>query len=472
MPMIHEAGRSLRLRLPIRVRLTLWYLLLAGAALVAFGLYQYYRLQTSLYSTVDRTLEIASTQALTSIDSENGLPSFQNSDTFRPASGQLGQADFAVRLLAPDGSPLEALGAAASLPAPIRPVAAGFSTQGRGTRRWRVYTQPISTSGGGISGWVQTAQSLAYADQTMADMRRQLLFGLPLILILTAAGGVLLADRALRPIAQITRIAQAWSPSDLSRRIGYRGAEDEIGQLAQTMDGMLERLQAAFERERRFTGDAGHELRTPLTALKGQIEVTLSRHRQESDYRKTLTALASQVDRLIRLSEGLLFLSQVDHHRVPLQAAPTELSQLLEMVSHQIQPLVDAHDLSLATDFESDVWSLADRDLLVQLLFDLLDNAIKHSPAGGTVSLTLRRDHHDALISVADSGPGIPPEHLPHLFERFYRVGQDRSSRTGGAGLGLAIVHEIARMHGGQVSVQSTPGMGATFEVRLPGTPD
>jgi heavy metal sensor kinase len=469
--MRHDAESGFRLHLPIRVRLTLWYLVLAGAAILVFAAFQYYRLQDSLSAAVDRTLEIAATQAMTSIDSENGLPSFQNSDTFNAGSGHLGQDDFVVQLLAPDGSILEKIGTV-YLPAPDHAVTAGFSTQVQGGQRWRVYTQPVSTPTGKISGWLQSAQSLARADQTMADVRRQLLLGLPLILILIAAGGVLLADRALHAIDQITRTAQAWSPTDLTQRIGYRGPPDEIGRLAKTIDEMLERLQAAFERERRFTGDAAHELRTPLTALKGQIEVTLLRDRQASDYRTTLTALAGQVDRLIRLSDGLLFLSRADGQRIPMRAAPTNLTELLGAVAVQMQPLIDTNRLSLTTDIEAGVWSFADRDLLIQLLFDLLDNAIKHTPSGGKVALVLLRDHQDALISVADSGPGIPSEHLPHLFERFYRVEQDRSRRTGGVGLGLAIVREIARLHGGEVTVHSTVGAGSTFQVRLPLSPD
>jgi heavy metal sensor kinase len=459
-----DVDRGYRIRLPIRVRLTLWYLLLAGTAIMAFAVFQYFQIQGSLYSAIDRTLEIASTQAMASIDSENGLPSLQNSDTFRAGSGHLGQDEFVVQLLAPDGSLLEKIGGAA-LAAPNRP---GFGTQTQGGQRWRVYTLPISTPAGKISGWLQAAQSLASTDQTLADMRRQLLLGLPMVLVLIAAGGVLLADRALRPIDQITRTARAWGPTNLSRRIGYRGPPDEIGRLAETLDAMLERLQASFEGERRFTGDAAHELRTPLTALKGQIEVTLSRERRPSDYRTTLAALAEQVDRLIRLSDGLLFLSRADGGRVHIHAAPTDLTELLGSVADQIKPVLDAHQLILTTDFEPGVWSYADRDLLIQLMFDLLDNAIKHSPSATEITLGLHRDQDDALISVADTGPGIPSEHLTHLFDRFYRVEQDRSRRTGGAGLGLAIVREIARLHGGQVTVNSTLGAGSTFLVRLP----
>jgi heavy metal sensor kinase len=469
--MTHKALACLRRQLPIRLRLTLWYVVLAGLALVAFGLFQYYRMQSSLIASVDRSLEITLTQAMTSIDSENGQPAFQNTDTFGQISSHLGKDDFAVRLVDARGRTLDQLGNA-SLPVVEGLPVSGFSTVSQGDPRWRIDTQPVAAPGGQPSGWIQSGQSLAPMDRTLADMRTQLLLGLPLILVLIAAGGVLLADRALHPIDQMTQTARALSASDLSKRIDYHGPSDEIGQLAQTIDSMLERLQAAFNRQERFTSDAAHELRTPLTALKGQIEVTLSRPRRGPEYQRALAGLAEQVERLIKLSDALLFLSRADHDRVSMQAAETNLTELLEMVADQFRPLTDSSQLRLTTDLEPAVCCLADRDLLIRVLYNLLDNASKHTPPRGEVSLKLRREGQQALIAVGDNGPGIPAEHLPHLFERFYRVEQDRSSRTGGAGLGLAIVGEIARLHAGQVSVHSQLGAGTTIQVRLPISPD
>jgi heavy metal sensor kinase len=469
--LIHNGLAALRYRLPIRLRLTLWYLVLAGSALLAFGLFQYYRLQSSLLAAVDRNLEIASAQAMANVDSENGLPAFQNTDTYGQVLSHLGKDDFAIRLLDTDGRPLDKIGNA-PLPALTLAPTPGISTLGQSQPRLRIYTQAILGAGGQVTGWIQSAQSLAPLDRTLASMRAQLLLGMSAVLLLIAAGGVLLADRALRPIAQITETARQLNASDLSKRIEYRGPFDEVGQLAQTMDAMFERLQASFERQERFTSDAAHELRTPLTALKGQIEVALSRRRHAPEYQRALIALAEQVDRLIRLSDGLLFLSRADHNHLRLQATEIDLTELLEMIADQIGPLIDGRHQRLILELEAHVTCIVDRDLLIRMLYNLLDNAIKHSPDGGEVCLKLRRQARQALISVGDSGPGIAAEHLPHLFERFYRVEQDRSSRTGGAGLGLAIVSEIARFHGGQVEVHSSPGAGAVFQIRLPLTPD
>lgn len=464
---MNSSPRPPKVGLPIRARLTLWHLLLSGSALVAFGLFQYYRLQDSLMASVDSNLQIASTQALANTDNENGHPAFQNTDAFAGLSSHLGTEDFAVRIVAQNGTVLDSFGAANLVPAPGA-VRAGFATlQGQQTK-WRIYSQQITSSTGSGVAWLQAAQSLSRVDQTVAGLRTQLLFGLPVILVLLAAGGVVLADRALRPIDRITRTTQDLSAQDLSQRIDYVGPDDEVGQLARTVDGMLARLQAAFERERRFTADAAHELRTPLTALKGQLQVSLSQKRKGEAYRQTLEAMQKQVDRLIGLSDGLLFLSRADHGQVHANTATVDLSEMIEILFQQTSALAESKELRLTASVEPALLVSGDQDLLIRLVFNLLDNALKYTPAGGHVSLALRRDKDQALVEVSDTGRGIPAVHLPHLFERFYRVDEDRSTRSGGTGLGLSMASEITQLHHGTISVVSAIGTGSTFTVRLP----
>ncbi len=453
--------------LPVRVRLTLWYLLLSGSALVAFGLFQYYRLQDSLMASIDSNLQIALTQALANTDNENGHPAFQNTDAFASLSTHLGAEDFTVRIVAQDGSVLDSFGAASLAPTPGL-VGAGFVTSQGQQARWRIYSQPIPSPGGTDVTWLQAAQSLSRVDQTVAGLRTQLLLGLPVILLLLAAGGVVLADRALRPIDHITRTTQELSAKDLSQRIDYVGPDDEVGRLAGTVDGMLARLQQAFEHERRFTGDAAHELRTPLTALKGQIQVALGQERTAEVYRQTLEAMQKQVDRLIGLSDGLLFLSRTDHDQVHANRATVDLSELIEILSEQSLPLAEARELQLTSSVEPGMVVMGDQDLLIRLVFNLVDNACKYTPPGGRVSLSVHREGSEAVIEIMDTGRGIPAEHIPHLFERFYRVDQDRSSASGGAGLGLAMAAEITQLHEGTISLDSELGTGTTFAIRLP----
>jgi heavy metal sensor kinase len=250
----------------------------------------------------------------------------------------------------------------------------------------------------------------------------------------------------------------------------YQGPIDELGQLALTFDQMLIRLENAFERERRFTGDAAHELRTPLTALKGQIEVTLSQPRDLVEYENKLRELASQVERLIRLSNALLFLSLSDQKRLSWNPVNVDLEEILDMIIEQITPLAEEKKLAFTTDFQADLSIVGDIDHLTRLFLNIFDNAIKYTPKGGKITVKTERDTQNMIIDIHNSGPGIPMEHLPHLFDRFYRVETDRSSQTGGTGLGLAIVQEIVRLHVGKISVTSGISQGVRFTLSFPAT--
>jgi heavy metal sensor kinase len=279
----------------------------------------------------------------------------------------------------------------------------------------------------------------------------------------------------LRPIDNITRTAQAITASDLGQRIQYQGPADEVGRLAKTFDTMLDRLQVAFVRERRFTADAAHELRTPLTALKGRVGVTLSRSRSPAAYQETLQEMEGQVDRLIRLSSDLLFMARLGQGQYHLQLEQIALAELLGAAIDLIRPLAEAKAIALNENIPDSQSLQGDFDLLMRLFVNLLDNAVKFTPENGRVSLQVETQANDVQITVGDTGPGIAVEHLSHLFERFYRAEGDRARRPddygpGGAGLGLAIANEITRFHGGQLLVESQPGQGTTFIVRLPMT--
>jgi signal transduction histidine kinase len=288
-----------------------------------------------------------------------------------------------------------------------------------------------------------------------------------------------LALISLRPIDRITRTAQEIDADDLSQRIDYRGPLDEIGRLAKTFDQMLERLQAGFAREQRFTSDAAHELRTPLTALKGRIGVTLSQSRDAKNYQATLVEMEHQVDRLIRLSSDLLFMARFDQSHQAEPIARINIGELLASVVDQVRHVAAEKSLTLDTDLPPHLIIVGKMDLLIRLFINLIDNAIKYTPTGESIHVSADRDRDFVRIMVRDTGDGIAAEHLPHLFERFYRVEIGRVRRVeltderyiqdhGGAGLGLAIAHEIAQVHGGQLMVESVVGKGTTFICRLP----
>jgi heavy metal sensor kinase len=465
--MMQQTPRKIQ-QIPIRVRLTAWYVLLMALTFLIAGSYLLIRFQNNLISAIDSSLQVAVSQALPGIQDEEGGLAFQENEGEVGYTAQENNPQFVMRLLSPQGAELDSLGSTEFLPswgaleAGIRTITVPGNDE-----KWRIYTQPITASGNLSAGWIQAAQSLNPMTDTLQDFRDQLLWAVPFILLLAGLGGYFLADRTLRPIDRIRQTAAEIEASDLNQRIGYQGPEDEIGRLAVTFDRMLERLEAAFKRERRFAGDAAHELRTPLTVLKGQIEVTLSKSRSGQHYQDTLRELAPQVERLIRLSNALLFLSRSDQAQLPWEPEDINLGELLTLVLEQIQTLAAENQLKLISDISSEIPFNGDKDHLIRLFLNLLDNAVKYTPAGGTVDVKTRLTDQEILVSVANDGPGIPQEHLQQIFDRFHRVDSDRSSLTGGTGLGLAISREIAHLHGGTITVQSQSG-NTLFSVRLP----
>ncbi len=456
-------------QLPLRLRLTLWYLLSLGLILLLFGLLLYWQVQHSLLAQVDSALQLAAAQASATVGIQEGELVFQATAS-SPALARLSE-DTAIHLIADDGVVWDSLGRTAE--APVLTPASGYQTYFDGDDTWRVYGERVDLPGATAGGWLQVTQTLESVEQTLLLLRLQLLWGVPLALLLAGSGGYFLASRALRPIDRITRTAQAINSSDLSTRIGHTGPADELGRLAATFDEMLDRLQSAFDRERRFTADAAHELRTPLTALKGRIGVTLSQPRQVGDYGESLQEMERQVDRLIRLSSDLLFIARLDQGQVTRRQDPIALDDLLPAVVDQLRPLAEAKSISLTEPNANDLSVRGDMDLLIRLFLNLVDNAIKFTPPGGRVSVGAERLGPQAVIAIHDTGPGIPVDQRVHLFERFYRAGSDRSRTDGqgGAGLGLAIAHEIARAHGGTLTVESTLGEGTAVLVTLPLSP-
>lgn len=455
--------------IPLRIRLTLWYTASLALILFLFALFLYLQLERSLLTQVDMGLEIAAAQAFINLDQEGGRLAFQNVDENRETLRLLND-DIVIYLLAPDGSAWGRLGSPDEAPMIGTPTA-GYTTMLADKEQWRVYNRPVSI--GRAAGWLQVVQELEPVEQTLQSLLRQIVFGLPVALVLAGVGGFFLASRALRPIDQITRTAQDINVNDLHQRINYTGPADEVGRLATTFDHMLARLETAFERERRFTGDASHELRTPLTALKGRIGVTLGKPRQRTAYVETLQEMEQQVDRLIRLSSDLLFMARLDQRQYDESSERIVLCDFMGAIVAQVRPLAEANSIDLTENIPADIVIQGQTDLLIRLFLNLLDNAVKYTPVNGRVTIQAQKQGQNVQIAISDTGPGIAAEHLPYLFERFYRVEGARTRRRehngqAGAGLGLAIAHEIVRAHGGNLSVESEVGQGTIIIVELP----
>ena len=451
--------------LPLRLRLTLWYTAALGLVLLLFAALLYYQVGRSLLAQVDAGLLIAAPQALLAVRAEGNRLAFRDVAADASLAGQLRDDFLVVNLLAPDGRVWARLGEPDEVPPPA-PLAAGHATVIADGEPRRVAYRPVAA--GDVAGWLQVVQDLDAVNEPLAALRRQMLIALPVALLAAALGGTFLAGRALRPIEQLTQTARAIHADDLGRRVGYGGPPDEVGRLAATLDDMLARLEAGFARERRFTADAAHELRTPLAALKGRIGVTLSRPRPPAAYVAALTEMEGQVDRLSRLSDDLLLLARLPARGHPPAWEAIRLADFLPAVLDVVRPLAEAKGIALTLDAPGELVIHGRLDWLTRLLLNLLDNAVKYTAPGGRVSLAATRGGGRVEIAIGDSGPGIAPEHLPHLFERFYRVAGDRARADGGAGLGLALAQEIARAHQGSLAMASQVGRGSVFTLRLP----
>ncbi|WP_420627674.1 sensor histidine kinase [Candidatus Leptofilum sp.] len=455
--------------LPIRVRLTLWYLAVLGLLLLLFAGFLYFQLQRNLFNQVDTALELAAVQAQVMVVLQDGRLTFQSNPNGQTLSRL--NDDFAISLLSNEGDLLDQFTRDDDVPlAP--PTKSGPFTLTDEDDLWRGYNLPFDLPNSKQTGWLQVLQELEPVQETLAAFRNQILLALPLALLLAGLGGYFLAGRALRPIARMTQTAQAISVQDLGKRIHHQGPADEIGRLAQTFDAMLDRLEAAFRREQQFTGDAAHELRTPLTALKGQLEVTLSRPRQAEAYQTTLQAMSQQVERLIHLSSSLLYLNRLEQDQQHFSPEAILVDEFFNALLDQIRPLAQEKSIQIHTKIAPELQFWGQLDLLIQLFLNLLDNAIKYTPIGDDIALKAASASPNVIITLHNNGPSIPPEHLPHLFKRFYRAEAARTrTETGnqrGAGLGLAIAQEIAKIHQGEITVSSHPEQGTTFIVILP----
>jgi signal transduction histidine kinase len=320
-------------------------------------------------------------------------------------------------------------------------------------------------------------------DGRLPALALNLVLGSLAILLITLVGGYWLAGRVMRPLQIITHAAQKIGETDLRRRINL-GTKDELGELADTFDQMLARLEFAFDRQRQFTADASHELRTPLTIIELETERALERRRRPEDYQQALQVIQSENETMARLVTDLLTLARMDAGQTLLKPEPLDLSDLALEVVERMQTLAQHRQVELTTGDLPEVPIQGDRQYLIQMLTNLVENAIKYA---GDQDKTVRvetgcsqdRNLSRGWVRVIDNGPGIPPGHLPHLFDRFYRVDKARTRLDDGSspqslssatssGLGLAIVQWIAEAHGGKASVTSEVGKGSTFEIWLP----
>jgi heavy metal sensor kinase len=458
----------------IGARLTFWYTGILCLTLLVLGSLAYGLLTYSLSRDVDAALHGVAQAIAEQAQKSGRTPVPPDLDElFRRFFG-FSPANPYFEMLTPWGRPRSA--PLPSPPLPISPQAlqsamhgvATFETlKSTGPYPVRVLIMPVLTAGQ-VTNVVQVGISLENMYNTLRRFVLIMAALFPLGLLLAGGGGWLLARRALRPVDHMTRSAQRISGEHLTERLLETGTGDELDRLARTLNEMLTRLNESFRQVRQFSADASHELQTPLTILKGEIEVALRSGRTPEEYQQVLTSSLEEIERISRLVEGLLLLARADSGVLRMDHKPVAVHELVAEVAAQMQKMAHEQGVSLRLENLAPVTLCGDREQLFRLLLNLMDNAIKYTPAGGRVTVSLHADASQALISVTDTGIGLSEAEQAQIFTRFYRAAQARSQSGGGAGLGLCIAQSIAEAHGGKIQVHSSPGQGSTFTVALP----
>jgi two-component system, OmpR family, sensor kinase len=448
----------------LRARLTLWYTAVLALVLLAFGLAVYALLSLSLIRQIDATLNVAADEIRLAFRREvEGI-------RLPPMALDL-TANVYVQIWDTGGNLVVQNVTVAETPfdpARLELAQAAFSEVTFEEIHLRVLTYPlVAQPEGTVVGTMQLASPLTTVDEAQHALLVLLLSGGLMAVMLAALVGWTTAAAALRPLEQVTQTAlQITRADDLSRRIPLSGpAQGEVGRLILAFNETLERLENLFETQRRFLADVSHELRTPLTTILGNLDLMRKMGQLDAE---SLEAISSETQRMRRLVQDILVLTQAESGKLPLGSAELELDTLVLEVFQQSKVLAKERvEVRLGQEDQARV--MGDRDRLKQVLLNLMSNAIEYTPPGGTVTLGLACVGDWARVTVSDTGPGIPQDELPHIFERFYRVDRSRKrTGQGGAGLGLSIAYWITRSHDGRLEVASEVGKGTTFSVWLP----
>jgi heavy metal sensor kinase len=451
----------------IRMRLTLWYSLILALSLSLFGGGAYFAMRHSIYDTVDTELR-QRVGGIRGIISENaprgGTELDEEFHEFAAGQGEKAR----LRVVDATG---HVLFASPGMESPTSREISGKAQHAFndkiGREHFRVLRDTIEAAGNRYE--VTVAASTKELGEALERFRKVLYLAVPFFLLLAALGGYWMSRRALAPVDEITQSARKIGAQNLAMRLAVPQTGDELERLAGTLNEMLSRLDAAFQRITQFTADASHELRTPVSVMRTSAELTLRKPRTESEYREALSQILAETEKVSRLIEQLLLLARADSASTTIPFGRTNLNDILEKVWRQASMLAESKSLRSERHIPPvPVWVHGDPASLERLFLILLDNAVKYTPDGGRIELRLASDDGFAVTEIRDTGIGISPDDVPHIFDRFYRADRARSRESGGTGLGLAIGRWIADAHGGKIRVQSEPSKGTSFEVLLP----
>ena len=454
----------------LRARLTLWYVAVLTCTLILFTALLYAALSRALYRHHDAELASAAGQLQATLAGipldeaaiDRALAASRDSDSFvmvRDQQGELRYRSAVLQVSEPNIGRHEALVHAA---AHGQSTAQFFTTSLERSGTVRFICVPLPTA---PAGYLQIGRPLGDVAPTLDTFRDASLVVLPLVIVLTSYGGWLLAGRVLAPMKEIDQTLQAIHASDLSRRVTVTAPDAELQHLATTVNQTLDRLEAAFVSVREFSADASHQLQTPLAVMKSSLEFATKG--SGVSHEELLDQLSAKVNEMSAILADLQALALADADLASTRSGPVDLSETCAEALEIVTALAESSEIAVEADIDPAIQVWGDAVRLRQVVLNLGDNAVKYTGPGGRVRLSLTHNHSNAILQVSDTGKGIEPQHLPHIFERFYRADRRRAGAAG-TGLGLAIVKRIVEVHRGSIDVSSRPGQGSTFTVTLP----
>ena len=455
----------------VRTRLTLWYAAVLSLSLIAFAVIVYYAAAAVFHERQDESLH-STARTVASVYMEE-LEEEQSA--LKATEVVLTEMAFPDRYIELTDSSGRAVAWSRNLSGSEFSLQSETLTDARRNgvsfvkiNSLKVAIVPLSSARD--VGFAAVAEPVSVVEEGLRRLRRYLYAGVPLILLLTSAGGYFLARKSLSPIALMNTQTRRITAERLSSRLDAPNPRDELGGLATTINDLLTRLEASFKEQQRFVADASHELRTPLAVLRGETEVALGQPRGIDEYKESLALIKDEAERLSRIVEDLFVLArQPIDAPAKLMNESVSLNQIVGDCVRAAQVLAKRKNLQMDFDEQSKSLTMrGDGELLKRMLLNLLDNAVKYTPEGGEIRLELSSQDGNARLTVSDTGIGIPEDDQPRIFDRFYRVDKARSRALGGAGLGLSIVRWIVEAHAGQIQVESQPGRGSVFRVDLP----
>ncbi len=449
----------------IRVRLIGWYALVLTVMMVVYAAATFVAVRHEFLEQLDERLhdEFEAAEGRLTRTADGRM-------TWSAEERHHGEGEATIyEVWSASGEQIHRSGAAAPLPPAALAATSSsyrYETVVANGERWRSLAAPVAIGGHNVV--LRVSRSEERVRQELSEVLIVLVLGLPLVVALAGVGGYLLAGRALAPIDHLATEATRITAERLHERLKVPNQHDEIGRLTAVINGTIGRLESSFDQLRRFTADSSHELRTPLAVVRNIGEAAVAERRSADEYQEAIGSMLEEVDRMSTLVDTLLRLSHGDAGTIRLRREPADLGELARDVVASLSVLAEERQQTIVCEITSGVVISVDRLVIREAVTNVLDNAIKYSPHGATITIGVERHGDLASVTTSDEGPGIPDEHRERIFHRFFRLDEARSRDAGGTGLGLAIAKWAVETHRGRISVHARPGGGSEFRIELP----